>query len=103
MLKRINSYWPSKVIFINCSEKPYVRISEPPYLDAQEKIIFSDLRDSICIDIDKESLEKIENLVDKYLKPTLRKEEVGVKQVKFDYFDLRWNKIEKIIKKIIKK
>jgi hypothetical protein len=33
MLDKINRFWSAKIIFINCWEQPYFRISDPPYIN----------------------------------------------------------------------
>src|SRR3972149_1546653 len=32
-LDKVNKFWGAKVIFVNCKERPYFRVSNPPYID----------------------------------------------------------------------
>jgi len=70
-LERIGEFWNAKIIIVNRKEKPYFRISSPPYLGKDGLFVWNPLIKETCFRIDKETYDKFENLVEKYLKPTL--------------------------------
>lgn len=70
-LKLIKDYWEAKIIFVNCSEKPYIRISNSPYLDKEHKLISKSLVEDTTWKIDKSAYDEFEALIEKYLTPTL--------------------------------
>jgi len=70
-LERISEFWNAKIIFVNRKEKPYFRISSPPYLGKDGLIIYKPLIEETCFKIDEGAYDKFENLVEKYLKLTL--------------------------------
>lgn len=71
MLERIERFWKAKIIFVNCWEQPYFRISEPPYLDKDKKLKLKSLLEEKNWRIDKKLYDDYEELVHKYLSPTL--------------------------------
>lgn len=70
-LEIIGKFWSAKIIFINCWEKPYFRITEPPYLDKNKKLKAKPLLEETAWKIDKKLYEEYEELVRRYLTPTL--------------------------------
>ena len=70
MIERIKKFWEARIIFVNCWEKPYFRICEPPYLRGRQ-LIQKPLLDVKEWRIDKKLYEKHEELVKRYLTPTL--------------------------------
>jgi hypothetical protein len=72
-LKRIQSFWKAKIIFVNCSEKPFFRISNSPYLDKDNHLVSSPLIEETSWKIDKIIYDEFEALIEKYLTPTLIK------------------------------
>lgn len=73
MLERISKFWQAKIIFVNCSQKPYFRISESPYFDENKNLIAIPIEGSKNFRVEKSISEEFEKLVEKYLAPTLRK------------------------------
>ena len=71
MLEKINRFWNARIVFINCWEQPYFRISDPPYFDKNKKLMLKSLIQEENWKIDKKLYEEYENLVHKYLTPTL--------------------------------
>ena len=71
MLEKIEKLWSPKLVFVNCWEQPYFRITEPPYIDKNKKLKQRPLLDQIDWKIDKEIYAEYENLVHRYLTPTL--------------------------------
>jgi hypothetical protein len=109
MLERINEFWPSIIIFVNCSEKPYFRVSYPPYLNSEKEIVTNPVKDLKNFKINNEVLESTEKLIDKYLFSTIKIHDLhnnGLKTkfnpVEFRFSNGKFSKIEKIIKKMIK-
>ena len=74
-MERIDHFWKAKIIFVNCSEKPYFRISEPPYIDEQKKLISKPLFEDTNFGLKDSAIESgmFDNLVEKYLSVTLNK------------------------------
>lgn len=70
-LERIKTFWSAKLIFVNCFEKPYFRVSNPPYLDDAQNFICTSLSEESAWKINPEKYAEFEVLVEKYLKPTL--------------------------------
>ena len=73
-LKRIKTFWNAKMIFVNRIEKPYFRISNPPYVDDVGNLNSRPLVGDDDWKISKETYEKFEALVEKYLTPALLSE-----------------------------
>lgn len=71
MLEKINKFWSAKIVFINCWGQPYFRISNPPYFDKNKKLILKPLIQEENWKIDKELYGEYEDLVHRYLTPTL--------------------------------
>src|SRR3989338_9338338 len=38
-LERIKNFWSAKMIFVNCSEKPYFQVSNAPYIDQKGVLV----------------------------------------------------------------
>lgn len=66
-LERIDKFWKAKIIFVNCLAHPYFRVCPPPYLDKNNKPIFLPIEEDKDLLIEKEVLEKFDDLVEKYL------------------------------------
>lgn len=71
-LRRLALLWEEAiVVFVNCSRKPYFQFSEAPFV--KEKTV---LLEPICeyshFGIKENLLDKFDELVEKYLKPTLK-------------------------------
>ena len=73
-LRRIKEYWKAKMIFVNRIEKPFFRVSNPPYVDDAGNLQWKPLIKDTDWKISTEVYEKFEGLVDKYLTPTLIEE-----------------------------
>jgi hypothetical protein len=58
------------MVFVNCWEEPYFRISEPPYV-RNKKLATKPLLDEKNWRIDKKLYNEYEALVHRYLTPTL--------------------------------
>ncbi|MEK7078217.1 MAG: hypothetical protein AAB911_01475 [Patescibacteria group bacterium] len=71
MLERIGRFWGPKVIFINCWQQPYFRVSNPPYISKSQKLVWRPLLDEDDWKISKSIYDEYERLVYKYLTPTL--------------------------------
>ncbi|KKU52061.1 MAG: hypothetical protein UX72_C0010G0040 [Parcubacteria group bacterium GW2011_GWA2_47_10] len=72
-LDRIKNFWSAKMLFVNCFEKPFFRISDPPYVDENGKLTSKPLIEETAWKIDKDVYNEFEALVEKYLAPTLIK------------------------------
>ena len=68
---RIGEFWGAKIIIVNRTEKPYFRITTPPYLDEKGLFQWKPLVEETSWKIDGAAYEKFESLVEKYLTPTL--------------------------------
>lgn len=66
-LDRVKKFWNAKMIFVNCSKKPFFRVSDPPYFGEDGKFISKPLIEEGEWKIDKEVYKKYESLVEKYL------------------------------------
>lgn len=71
MLERIHTLWNARIVFVNCWEQPYFRISDPPYLNRRKEFIARPLIEEIDWKIDKNLYGVYEELVHRYLTPTL--------------------------------
>src|SRR3990167_1311736 len=71
ILEHVAKYWNAKVVFINCWEQPYFRICEPPYFDSNKKLVARPLLEEKEWKIEKKLYDEYEELVHKYLTPTL--------------------------------
>ena len=70
-LERIQNFWNAKLIFVNCSEKPFFRISSPPYISDKGLLNEKPLIEETAWKIDEKIYGEFEALVQKYLTPTL--------------------------------
>lgn len=74
-LERVEKYWNALIVFVNCVEKPYFRISRPPYFKtiSQPKrgLNFEPLTDVKEWGISDETYAEYEQLVEKYLSPSI--------------------------------
>lgn len=74
MLGRIRNSWKECLIFyVNCSEKPYFRVSKYPFVNKSNQLIAEPAENLKFFGIPRELLDKFDALVEKYLMPTLRK------------------------------
>lgn len=71
ILERVTKFWNAKIVFVNCWQQPYFRISEPPYVDKNKKLVLKPLLEETNWGIDKRLYEEYEDLVHRYLTPTL--------------------------------
>lgn len=72
-LMRIKHFWSAKIVFVNCSKKPFFQISNSPYFDEKNNFVTKPLTEELSWKIDQEAYKKFEGLVEKYLTPTLIK------------------------------
>lgn len=70
MLEKIHKLWSPKMVFVNCWEQPYFRISEPPYVKDRQ-LVLKALLEGKNWRIDKKLYDDYEALVHCYLTPTL--------------------------------
>ena len=74
MLERIKNSWKECLIFyVNCSEKPYFRVSKNPFLSDSNQLLAEPAQNLKNFGITQELLIKFDALVEKYLAPTLNK------------------------------
>ena len=72
LLARLYTQWEEAiVVFVNCTERPYFRISLPPYVDKKGMLSAQSIDEFPAFHIPDTLVEKFEELVEKYLKPTL--------------------------------
>lgn len=71
ILEKIDKFWRAKIIFVNCWEQPYFRVANPPYIDKKKNLATKPLLEETDWGIDKELYGVYEELVHKYLTPTL--------------------------------
>lgn len=71
MLERIHRFWNAKVVFINCCEQPYFRVADPPYINKNNHLVTSPLIEETDWKIGKGIYNIYEELVHRYLTPTL--------------------------------
>lgn len=69
--EKIEKFWNSKMVLINCWEQPYFRVASPPYFSKDKKINLKPLLSEVEWKIPKDIYDEYENLVHKYLTPTL--------------------------------
>ena len=69
--EKINNYWAAQIILVNCWEQPYFRIAEPPYFDKNKKLVLKPLLKEKDWNIDQNLYFEYEELVRRYLTPTL--------------------------------
>lgn len=71
-LSTIRKYWEeANIIFVNCIEKPYFRLSHPPFVKPNKEIILLPLTAFKPFNIPDALVKKFEALVEKYFTPTL--------------------------------
>ncbi len=71
-LRKLGELWQETlIIFVNCSEKPYFRISHAPFISKTGKIITAPLQNLNELRISDNLIERFNELVVKYLTPTL--------------------------------
>jgi hypothetical protein len=71
-LEKMGQLWnEAMVVFVNCSEKPYFRISHAPFISKQGAIITAPLHEHDALRVSVGLMAKFEQLVVKYLTPTL--------------------------------
>ena len=71
MLEKINKLWSAKIVFVNCWEQPYFRVSDPPYTDKDQQLVLRPLLQETSWKIDEKLYDTYEQLVYRYLTPTL--------------------------------
>ena len=71
MLGKIDKFWSAKIVFLNCWEQPYFRVCDPPYVNKEKKLLLKPLPSETDWRIDKKLYAEYENLVHRYLTPTL--------------------------------
>jgi len=69
-LANLLKYWEAKFIVVNCSEQPYFRISDPPYMGKNGNFVWKPLVDEAGWKIDPKIYREYEELVHRYLTPT---------------------------------
>lgn len=71
-LLRLAKFWEEAiVIFVNCSKKPYFQYSASPFVD-KNGVILDPLSEYVPLRVPDDLLIKFDELVEKYLKPTLK-------------------------------
>lgn len=73
-LQRIKDFWNAKIVIVNCLNKPYFQISFPPYFNQANEFASRPLSQESPWTIDQNRYKESEDLVEKYLRPTLLKE-----------------------------
>ncbi len=72
-IERVRTAWPETlIVFVNCSERPYVRVSKYPFLDENNDVVSESIEKFKQFRVTKKILQETEALVEKYLKPTLK-------------------------------
>lgn len=70
-LEKVGRFWNAKIVFVNCWEQPYFRISTPPYINNKRELVLTPLLEEHAWKIAKEAYHESETLVHRYLTPTL--------------------------------
>lgn len=70
-LEKIKEFWNAKILFVNCTKKPYFEIVNPPSCDKDGKIQKEELSRELYWQFDKKIYNDFEDLVEKYLKSSL--------------------------------
>ena len=65
--EKINKLWSAKIIFVNCYEQPYFRVSDPPFIDEYKNLIQKPLLQETNWEIDQNLYDIYEDLVYRYL------------------------------------
>ena len=77
-LEHVEKYWNAEMVFVNCAEEPYFRISRPPYFrnasQPERGLLFEPITSVLAWNIDAKTYTEYEELVAKYLKPSQTKE-----------------------------
>ena len=77
ILERVEKYWDATMIFVNAVEKPYFRVSRPPYFKtfSQPKrgLVFTPLVEELPWNISPDLYAEYEQLVEKYITSTAQK------------------------------
>lgn len=76
-IERIKNFWNAKIIFVNCSERPFFQVSDAPYTDDEGVLISKPLINDSAWKIDPEVYKEFELLVEKYMSPTLIKHDTS--------------------------
>ncbi len=71
ILERVEKYWRAVIVFVNCSEEPYFRIAEPPYVNTAKQLQLKPIDSVLAWNITPELLREYEAAVHKYFTPTL--------------------------------
>lgn len=75
-LERVEKYWNAEMIFVNCVEEPYFRITRPPYFknvsQPHRGLNFEPITSVKTWNISNTVYQEYESLVEKYLKPTTK-------------------------------
>lgn len=71
IIEKVAKFWNARIVFVNCWEQPYFRISDPPYIDKNKKLMLKPLIQEEDWKIDKKLYGEYEELVHRYLTPTL--------------------------------
>lgn len=71
ILEKIERFWGAKLVFVNCWEQPYFRVSNPPYVDRNKRLIANPLLQEKDWNIARDLYDAYEDLVHRYLTPTL--------------------------------
>lgn len=73
-IDRIKGAWKeSFIFFVNCSEKPYFRVSKNPFMNSSNQLVTESIQNLEFLGITQELLDKFDVLVKKYFSPTLNK------------------------------
>jgi len=67
----IEKSWGAILVLVNCWEQPYFRIAKPPYFDKNKKLKLTPITDISEWGIKGEIYKEYEDLVHRYLTPTL--------------------------------
>ena len=70
-IQKIQKFWNATMVFVNCWEQPYFRVSEPPYFNKNLQLLLKPLASETEWKVDKKIYDEYEELVHKYLTPTL--------------------------------
>jgi len=71
-LRKLAQLWDETiVIFVNCSKKPYFQYSETPYVK-EKTVLLEPIYEYVPFGVKENLLDKFDELVEKYLKPTLK-------------------------------
>ncbi len=72
-IERVRHAWPETlIVFVNCSERPYFRVSKYPFLNENNEVVSDSIERFKQFSVTQRVLEESEALVEKYLKPTLK-------------------------------